>query len=425
MSAERIETKRRQGFDVRKLSDIAELMAPKRFKRVYAARSEDSLPYLRPYDIFDYLPVPADLLSATRNSNIAELRLNTEMILLTCSGRNLGPAVAVDEHIGQFLLSHDAIRITIEDRILRMYVLAFLNTPTGQELVRRDMSGSVIDHITVADAASLRVPILATDVVSSIADRLSAAVALREEARLELAKLHLEVADALAPISYARPADGWTTNASDLRGRLDAAPFLPKARNAALILKEVGGVQLGDVARLHKPASRYKAYHVSAAYGRPFLAGGQLRQEYVIGPKFMAERVFANPEWYKLHEGETVFAADGRAYEGLGQPVMITPDRHGWLASEHVLRARSNGSVDDGWLYLALANPYVQEQIQVLARGSVVDTLYTSDLESVILPPPTIGNGEAAAAAWAKFATADSLSRDAVDELEGCLHAEF
>lgn len=104
----------------------AEIWAPARFKRVYAVSGEAQLPYLRPSDTLNYIPRAADLLSATRSANVDDYQLRKGMILVTCSGRNLGPAVYVDAFLERFVLSHDIIRVDIADDATRFYVLALL-----------------------------------------------------------------------------------------------------------------------------------------------------------------------------------------------------------------------------------------------------------------------------------------------------------
>jgi hypothetical protein len=420
LASTRIHQAVRKGTPVRPLGGddgLAEVTAPKRFRRVYAVEGEDSVPYLRPYDIFDYLPVPADHLSR-RYTDVEGLSVDDSMILLTCSGRNLGPAVAVDQYLARFVMSHDVLRIKVEDSALRPFVLTLLNSPTGQELVRRDMSGSVIDHITVGDAQRLLVPLVDEGLREAVSALTSTAIRLRERARVMLDRLIRDMTEALPPLPRIRAADGWVMRAPLLANRLDAAPFHPGRLAAAGLLRADGGVTLNEVAEIRKPASRYKAYHVESNFGRPFLAGGQLRQATVIAPKFMAERVFSDPDRYRLHVGEVVFAADGRADEGLGLPVMVTSDRDGWLASEHVMRLVARPGVDAGWLYVAFATGHVQKQVQGLARGSVVDTLYEDDLGRVVLPAimPRVGN--VARTAWRDFSLAETLSARAVALLE-------
>lgn len=132
---------------------------PHRFKREWAAPHEDSVPYLRPYDIFEYVPEPAGHLSVSRSDNLDQLITEPGVILQSCSGRNLGPSVMVDSALSRFALSHDLVRIRIEDATLRHYVLAYLNSPTGQVLMRRGRSGSVIDHVTERAVAETSVPL--------------------------------------------------------------------------------------------------------------------------------------------------------------------------------------------------------------------------------------------------------------------------
>jgi hypothetical protein len=127
---------------------------PPRFKRAYAGRGESFVPYLAPHDAFQYLPDDTERLSLKRTANLARYQISRGQILQTCSGRNLGPNVVVDSILARFAVSHDMIRIDIYDEILRYYVVAFLRSNTGQGLLRRDKSGSVIDHITVTHRVS-------------------------------------------------------------------------------------------------------------------------------------------------------------------------------------------------------------------------------------------------------------------------------
>ena len=108
----------------------AKVWAPARFKRVYAVAGEKELPYLRPSDTLNYVPRAADMLSARRSKDIDTYRLRKGMILVTCSGRNLGPTVYVDAFMAAFVLSHDMIRVEVEDETLRFYVLGLLGLAT-------------------------------------------------------------------------------------------------------------------------------------------------------------------------------------------------------------------------------------------------------------------------------------------------------
>ncbi len=101
--------------------------------------------------------------------------------------------------------------------------------------------------------------------------------------------------------------------------------------------------------------------------------------------------------------------------------MMITSDRDGWLANNHVGRIVSNEDVDPGWLYLALRSSGGQIQLKSLASGSVVDSTFPSDMESVILPPPDSVDGEAIRQAWEKFALAQRCEHHALSLVEQSL----
>src|SRR5262245_29565548 len=48
---------------------------PQRYTRALAALSEPSLPYLRPYDLFNYYPEPADYVSRDRTERLSDYHL--------------------------------------------------------------------------------------------------------------------------------------------------------------------------------------------------------------------------------------------------------------------------------------------------------------------------------------------------------------
>lgn len=404
----------------------ASIWAPARFKRVYAVAGEDNVSYLRPSDTLNYVPRAADLLSTSRSTNIDNYRLAKGTILVTCSGRNLGPAVYVDAYLERFVLSHDMIRVEIADQTQRFYVLAVLGTATGQLLLRKDKSGSVIDHITVGHVASLEVPMLPDRTIIDIARRMQRAVQLREDARQGLDGLKLAYETTLPPMP---PAQGtpqrWNISTSELTGRLDAAPYAPDVRAVRSTLKAKGGRVLGDIATALKPTGRYKTIYVDRENGIPILSGGQLLQTRPLNPRFMAARALKQIDRYRLRRSWIAYQADGRSEEALGEPVMITSNREGWLASGHVGRLVAHDAADAGGLYLAFQSPHAQLQLKALASGSVVDATFPKDAEAIILPPLPAKGGAEVEECWEKFSQAHLIEEEAFEIIEKGLLASW
>jgi hypothetical protein len=401
---------------------LAKVWAPNRFKRAYAASKEAKVPYLRPYDVFEFLPEAADYLSATRTESLDTYRLKRGMILQSCSGRNLGPAVMVDSYLERYVLSHDMVRIEIADEVLRFFVLAFLQSPVGQQLLRRDKSGSVIDHISDTHVASLEVPVPPIGDGKKIAAAMRRAVELREEARLVLDRLFSQYADCLPKPKLAdTPKRVWAVQARQIAGRLDAAFYAPIVEEIRASLLKIGGVPLSAVAIVLKPGGRNKMRYVDKEHGRPLLSGAQLLQATPINLRYLAPGALGDATRYELHTGWVAYQADGRSEEALGRPVMVTKDRQGWLASGHIGRLVPRNPKDAGWLYMAAKTWHVQRQIKARASGSVVDSTFPADMAEVIVPPAGNLDGRAVCKAWDLFADAKQMENKACACVEACL----
>ena len=384
---------------------LGRVWQPSRFKRAYASRGETSIPYLAPHDAFQYLPDDNERLSLTRTKNLDRYRVHRGQILQTCSGRNLGPNILVDEYLARFATSHDVIRIEIDDERMRHYAIGFLRSRTGQGLLRRDKSGSVIDHITVGDIETQELPLFDDALIDQIANLVRESFQLVEQARLTLEGcLDAFEASLPAPQRVAQAKRGWTVNATQLKGRLDAASYDPWIANVRDEMVARGGRPISELAEVQKPPGRYKTIYVDEGHGRPFMSGTQILQLVPAKQQFMAERAFGEVSRYELQQGWTVFMADGRAEKGLGVVAMVPADRSGWLASGHVGRLVPRSGTDPGWLWLAARSWHTQVQLKALASGSVVDATYPADIESVILPPEHGVDGATVTDAWNKFA---------------------
>lgn len=420
LAGERVQMLATAGAKLRPISGqggLGKIGATSRTRRVYAAEGEESLPYLRPYDVFDYLPQPADKLSKSGSAGLEGLVPKAGTILQTCSGRNLGPLAYVDEYVSRFVVSDDMLRLYIDDEDDRFYTFAFLRTPTGQALLTRNKTGNVIDHLSATDLGAVRVPFFDADLLKRTVADMRRAVALREAARTRLDELIAEFELQISSSGRGgRLADGWTRQASALGGRLDAAFHDPLVTSVRGGIKAAGGVRVGDVAETFIPG-RYKRYYVEPEHGKPIVSGRQLLQAQPVNLRYIAARSF-DFSLYALEEGMLAFGAEGRAEDRISQPVLVTGDRTSWLANNHVMRVRPRPGVNPGWLYLCFASWQVQAQVKASSCGSVVDTVYPVDLDNVLLPPTDQARGDAAYQCWKDFAEASRLETDAITRLE-------
>jgi hypothetical protein len=407
-AGERIAILEASGFKVQRLADMARIWMPGRFARTYASSQEGGIPYLRPYDVFDYLPTATNRLSIARNAKIDQLILQKGMILQTCSGRNLGPCAYVDESLTAIAMSHDMARIEVPDDRLRYYVFAYLKTKVGQALLRRGKSGSVIDHLTASDIGAVPIALIDAHLIRTISDKVEHALRCISLARAQLQHTMDAYQQTLPTLKPAeRTAYGWTIQANDVVDRLDCAFYAPSTRNARIQMKAAGGPECGEVCWVRKP-QRYNRYYVDPAHGRPVLSGRQLLQIEPINLRYVSDRSFAEPDSYVLDSGMTIFGAVGRSEGRLGSPALVTDSRAGWLASEDVARLVPKDHISKGALWLAIASTHSQLQLKSLAFGSVIDHMDPRGISQVTLPPLDDDLGADAQHAWEQLAAGAS-----------------
>lgn len=403
----------------RLISDMGIATMPSRIKKVSATPNERSVPYLRPYDVFEFLPPQSDAISWDRTPSVETYTIQAGDILQTRSGRNLGPVALADAYLARFALSDDMVRIRIDDPSERLYTFAFLRSRIGQRTIRGNRGGSVISHISYQQVGAIEVPFV-TGLVDKVVTLAAKGAACRESARLAL-DTALNRVNQLHPEARFTMKQGWTIQTSQLGDRLDAAFHAAPIKMNREMLAASGGIPLGDVAEVVKPSGRTKMVYVDADHGEPFLSGRQILQCDIVAAKYLARSSKQNAGGFALSEDSVIFQSDGRAQEGLGYPAYVTKDRQGWLASGHVGRAIPFDSDDAGWIWASMASDIVRSQVVSLSCGSVVDALYPEDVGDVLLPPRDAVDSDAVRAAWREMAEGSLLLQQASDLIDEAL----
>ena len=378
------------------------------------------------------MPWSDKILSKTQVVQFERLQLKRGMLLIVCSGRNLGPVSIADEFCAQFTMSHDMVRIEDDLSDELIYLAAFLRSKYGQAVIRTDMNGSVIDHTDAKQIRALKYPVLPKNTQTNVVEWFREGFLKREKARLDLACLkarharHFKIDELSAPFlskSYTRQ---FSINLSNLHGRIDAESNAPQYAIYREELLSGSACKIDEVANVFRPASRYKTNYVDdTAHGIPLMNGRQISQYQNIALRLMNVAGINKPEMFQLRKGMTLLTADGRAEENLADCVMVTDDRAGWGASGHVHRIDPLPSTNPGLLYLACASEPVQAQLKALATGSVVDALSEADVSSVIIPYEVSDKasalGNEAVSVWEMFAEASVFEERAISAVEQCI----
>ncbi len=403
---------------------------PTRFKRVYARSAEFGKPILVPYDCFRYVPWSDAYLSRSQVEEYASAEVKRGWLLMTRSGRNLGPMTLVDSCLERFTVSDDMVRISVDVCDELLYFTGFMQTPTGQAIIRRDRNGSVIDHLAPEQVAALEYPVVRSPIRKQVIEGIRKGFELRESARARMEKVrqqfeeYLRLDDHSVSLSAAERSRRYVVERGRIVDRFDSEPFAPTYDAYRNRIQATGFARrLVDIAKVHKPPGRYKTVYVAEEqHGLRLLSGRQIAQYRPIALKIISPRALPKPSNYLLESGMVLLTADGRAEENLADCVLVLQDRTGWTASGHVHRLIPRKGVHSGLLYLACSCRPTQDLLKSLATGSVVDALSQDDVASMVVPYPEdkrgLEMGKEALAAWQTFVRASEAEDEAISALE-------
>ncbi|MCB9694491.1 MAG: restriction endonuclease subunit S [Alphaproteobacteria bacterium] len=129
------------------------------FRRVYASGPSHGEPYVSASDLLEAHVRPASYLSPSLGPLLDELRLQEGMILVTCSGMNLGSAMWTRSDMAGLVGTHDLIRIIPNgDSIPPGYLYAFLVGRYGHAWIRKQIYGGNIKHIEPSHLEPMPIP---------------------------------------------------------------------------------------------------------------------------------------------------------------------------------------------------------------------------------------------------------------------------
>jgi Restriction endonuclease S subunits len=137
-----------------------EIILPGRFKRVYVTEGQGRV-FFSGKSIMELDPSDKKYLSfAQHESRIKnQLTIKQNMILLTCSGVNLGKAALVPKHWDNWAMTHDIIRI-VPEASMSGYLYIWLQSLYAYRIIQSMAYGSAVPHIEKTHLKDMPVPVL-------------------------------------------------------------------------------------------------------------------------------------------------------------------------------------------------------------------------------------------------------------------------
>lgn len=190
-----LELGEKTGWSSEHLGQIAAVFNGPRFKRPYAAKGVTSGP-----DVVRYFT--GNAVTQTRGENVKyldlarakptqlkminKLYLDRGMLLITDSG-TVGRVIYATEYHQGAIGTNNLIRVVIEDDALRGYVYQFLSSRLGQDQLKANIYGAIVDHIEPDDVRRILIPVPTnrTD-IEWIGLPVIRSIELQEQAQLQL-----------------------------------------------------------------------------------------------------------------------------------------------------------------------------------------------------------------------------------------------
>lgn len=366
-----------------------------RAKRNYVAKNtQGAIGFLGSAEMLNIYPKAVKFLSSNV-INIKPFKVDKGTILISRSG-TIGKVTFVNNTLSKNLISEHAIRIIAKE--YAGYLFTFLQTNTGQTLVKGNIFGAVVDQIEPQHFENIVVPNAPETLKKEIHELVIESYDLRDESNdlIDKAESILYEELQLKPIEELKieyfdnsvELRNYTTKLSDLRLRLDGSFHIPIVKQVETALKKNAKqfIKLSD-STLTKDIvlpGRFSRTYVDSENGVQFLGGRDLFQLNPTTEKYLSKVVHKKQLEGDLKISKNDILTPSRGTIG---KVVFAPEHFSTKAiSDNIINIRPANENIAGYLYAILNSEYGSILIKRQIYGGVVDAMEPAMLSSIDIP---------------------------------------
>lgn len=347
------------------------------FSRCQADGPAHGDPYVSGSDLLQADVRPAYYLSRSHHGSLLdELRLKEGMVLVTCSGMNLGDAIWTREDLDGLVATHDLIRIVPDEETCPPgYLQAFLLSRYGYAFIRKQIYGGNIKHIEPDHLREMPVARLDPSVEKRVHDlvlsasrgRTAFSRGVRDATSVLLGELGIDAAEE----AWQESETSFTVNRSDLR-TLRALNHDPRVESAFAIIRSAEHTTLGDICSNGTLSTGKRFRRIDAA---PEFGVRLIGQKHGFWMRPIGRWISAAQAPDDIFvEDETVLIASAGT---LGQrelycrPIFVTGKWLQHVFTQHFLRVASGDSDFPGaYLFAYLRSEFAFRALRAMSTGS-------------------------------------------------------
>lgn len=364
------------------------------FRRVYAETPDLGAPYVSAKDLEAADIRSERYLAHSLGSLLSDLTLRDGMILVTCSGMNLGRAIWTRPDMDGLCASHDLIRIEVDHaQAPPGYVYAFLVGRFGRAAIRKQIYGGSIRHVEPFHLERVGIPRLDASLEVSVDSTVRSVAVLRSNGVKALRSAAASIDQYLnatgGPSLSAGPHQT-TILASQFLSRGDGDHYSRSALWAERVLARCSARPLGELCEVSLPPISSRVQTEDPLGGFPYFSGHAL---YMWRPEqkgFLARR---SPKVQTMiMQDECILMQAFGQREGLiGRAAWATEDLVGAAVSGLMLRMSSKSRRQLALVFAYLHSRVGEACVGRLPYGGSIPHMNEDQLRA--LPIPTLSKG--------------------------------
>lgn len=386
-------------WDIRKVcgkNGIAIAFHRGRFKRIFVEKSK--FPIYQPSQILELYPKPYKYISELTQTDIDALRVKKGQILMSCSG-SIGKCTIVSKTFDNQIFSHDLIRISTKVKEDTGYLYTFLLSDVGQNIIKTNNYGAVIQHIEPEHLENVEIPNPPKALKEKIHNLIIESFDLRDQSNVLLDKAEKLLIDALhmPPIEEIKPdyfdktdeIKTFNVGLNVLNNRFDASYhtpivlkiidyFLDNAESITLL----GNNKL--TSRMFIPGRFKRVYLENNESGVPLFSGKCIYELDPSNKKYISRLIHKDRIGKDLTiiENMILITCSGTT----GKSCLVPKHWNNWVMTHDIVRIEPGSTDSVGYLSVFLGSEYGQLLLQRANYGAVVPHLEVDHVAATPVP---------------------------------------
>ena len=369
---------------------------PNMCTRIYVDK-KFGIPMFTPSQMTELKPKATKYISENTNTDLSKWYLKEHMIILSCSG-TIGNAAIVTKTLRNKLFSQNLIQITTTKNEFCGYLYAYIKSDIGQQLLKSNLYGAVIQHIDPEHLKNIQIPNPNKEIKENIHKLIMDSFNLRDEANLLLdtaeklliTELHLPSIEELKPKFYDLDAEvrTFSVRLDTLNNRFEGsyhnpiiASILERFFDNDLTVKPLRQLS----AEITMPGI-FKRIYVSAEEGVPFLGTNDILELSPRVEKFLSKSGHKKLIETQLAVKENTILITDRGTIG---NIVLVPEyyeKESWTVSQNSIRVVPISNDIAGYLYVFLSSDYGKVLSKRETYGAVIDMIDPSNAGQIPIP---------------------------------------